>query len=828
MKNTYKWIIELIIEYAIKLFLMILVVFIFNQVMLGNISSGLSSYIREYIEVDELKFHKAYQFFNYLGDLLRFDLGTDPSNNAVTSFYITPGLINSSLLFFPSIIFSVLISYWFGKSYYLGKRTFVSNIIKTLSVFISSIPIYWLAFIFFLLIIVSSDLVKDFWLFAIPLLVVSALFFIFWILRNNHKNGARFRNKAINIGFNFSSGFLVYWIIAILFLILGAGKPITQLPIRFILPVVFIVILAGYLIHNRKGKTPLWFLKRVIISSVIFTLFYALLLLYIPETGFNIGGSHSWYTYDKNFVIVIIDRIWHLILPWIPMVTLFTVVLSQAIQSKIRQLEDADFIKMAQAKGLPKNVIFKKHLSSPVWAELLSTLSSYLPFFITYLVVVELVFMYNGLGHYCITRSYPVQNAAILFLGMFVIVVQFLNNFLMKILIPYIRREQGINIKPASNYWFLLFILAFVLFSVVQNAFINSPIITIDNFNLAIRLIVIFFIIACSFIWLYIKRKKQLISFKPIDKNIFAKKDINIIKVDNHTNKLSKIREQVMTISKKKALLKVIIGLSIVLIIIALSFIFQTNINDALFISRETISGYWNPTFNYPMGVINTLGVKLDYLELILVAGRYLLVPIISAIIGLIIGTLLGVVSGLWKSFWDKILTRFFEFVEMFPSVLLLIIMLTFFNRNIFGFTFTLISIGSARVYRIVREEVIILRQQEFIVAVKLLGSNFWNILRKHIIPNIRNLFISSVFYLIADFILLDATLIYITGYEFPSFLSNIIPIQGWGFLISSSINLFVRGYILIGLFPGIFLIGTIAIFRWIGDNASILVDKNK
>jgi hypothetical protein len=110
---------------------------------------------------------------------------------------------------------------------------------------------------------VSSDLVKDFWLFAIPLLVVSALFFIFWILRNNHKNGARFRNKAINIGFNFSSGFLVYWIIAILFLILGAGKPITQLPIRFILPVVFIVILAGYLIHNRKENTLMVFEKEL-------------------------------------------------------------------------------------------------------------------------------------------------------------------------------------------------------------------------------------------------------------------------------------------------------------------------------------------------------------------------------------------------------------------------------------------------------------------------------------------------------------------------------------------------------------------------------------
>ncbi len=826
-KSSYRWIVDLVIEYAVKLFLLILIVFVFNQVMLGNITTGKSQRIKEYIEVKDLRYHKAYQFFNYLGKLLTLDLGRDPTNNAVAGFYIKPGIINSSLLFFPSIIFSILIAYWIGKTTYLGKHKIVNSALKGLSYLISSIPIYWVAFIFFLLIIVAPSLLRNYVLIFVPLGILAVLFVGLFLLKKLRKTG----NKAGNLierGFTLITVALLYWIIYIFFLIITAGDEVSHIALRLFPPIVFVIFLTIYIVSSiRANQSRQKLIVKSIIAVIVFIVLYFFIPVFTPETGFNIGGTESWQVYNADLLTKAIDRVWHLILPWIPMFTLFIVVLSESVQNKLQQLNKADYINTARSKGFSRKYIFKKHLSAPIWAEIFSTLASYLPFFITYMVVVELVFYYQGLGYYAINKTYPVQNASILFLGIFVIVVQFLNSLIMKILIPYLRREQQVNIKSKSNYSILIFLLIVCLISIIHHTLIDRGFQSIDVFNPIYRIILIVVIVGGLALWLFFKRKRRLHHQPNLTHSIIKGKNVEETQVKEAIATLPAYKRQKLTQDKKTALIKVIAGICVVLLLIVIGFAFSIDTTNVRLITRTNVFEYDSPNGEHLMGQLNVLGEKIDYLRLILVASRYLLIPIISAILGLIVGTVLGVASGLWSSTWDRMLKRVFEFIEMIPSVLLLVIVLAFFNKTIFGFMFTLILIGSARIYRIVREEVILLRQEEFIVAVKLIGSNFWNILRRHIFPNIRSLFTANIFTLIADFILLDATLIYITRYTLPENLIDVIPFQGWGLLITSSIDLFVRGDVLTGIFPGIFLVFTIFVFRWVGNNATILLKRS-
>lgn len=820
-KQSYRWIVDLVIEYAVKLFLLILIVFIFNQIMLGNISMGKSHRIKEYIEVKDLRYHKAFQFFNYLGKLITLDLGKDPTNNAVAGFYIKPGIINSSLLFFPSIIFSILIAYWIGKSTYLGKGKLVKSVLKGLSYLISSIPIYWIAFIFFLLIIIAPRLLENSLMIFLPLGVMILLFIALFLIRRNYIKYTKFK-KIVDNAFTVVTISLLYWVIYIFFLIITAGEDARHISLKLFPPLCFVVLLVIYVVTSLRKKQNI---KTIIVKSFIAVVIFLVLFFFIPQftpdTGFNIGGTKSWQVYDANLLTKAIDRVWHLILPWIPMLTLFIVVLSESVQSKLEQLSKADFVNTAKSKGFSKKYIFKKHLSAPIWAEIFSTLASYLPFFITYMVVVEIVFYYQGLGYYAISKTYPVQNASILFLGVFVIIVQFLNSFIMKLLIPYLRREQQINIKSKSNYSVIIFVVIVCMLSVMHH--IVSGVDFELNLVLSplLRILLMAFIAVGGFICIFIAGKRDLAKYSEQFTN-----SLNIQKSSRTVPTIPKYKKPQLTKEKKQALIKLSIGIGIVFVIIIMGFVFSINEHNVKLLSRTNVFGYHPPTKDHLMGQLDILGNEIDYLKMVFVASRYLLIPILSAILGLITGTVLGVVSGLWASVWDRLLKRIFEFIEMIPSVLLLVIVLAFFNHSIFGFVFTLVLIGSARIYRMVREEVILLRQEDFIVAVKLLGSRFWNIFLRHIFPNIKNLFTANIFILIADFLLLDATLIYISRYTLPEGLSQIIPFQGWGLLITSSIDLFVRGDVLTGIFPGAFLVFTIFIFRWVGKNATILIKR--
>jgi len=137
---------------------------------------------------------------------------------------------------------------------------------------------------------------------------------------------------------------------------------------------------------------------------------------------------------------------------------------------------------------------------------------------------------------------------------------------------------------------------------------------------------------------------------------------------------------------------------------------------------------------DYPLGN-DQLG--RDMLSRLLVGSRVTLLVAASAVIlGGIGGVLLGLISGYFGGWPDRIIMRLADIQLAFPLMLLALIIVAVMGPNIRNLIFVLALTSWVRYARIVRGEVLSLREREFVVSAKAVGAKAWRILLKHILPN--------------------------------------------------------------------------------------------
>lgn len=115
-----------------------------------------------------------------------------------------------------------------------------------------------------------------------------------------------------------------------------------------------------------------------------------------------------------------------------------------------------------------------------------------------------------------------------------------------------------------------------------------------------------------------------------------------------------------------------------------------------------------------------------------------LLVPTLSIFLGVLIGAISGLVGG--KT--DMFLMRVVEIVDNFPDILVFILLQVAFGKGIFSLVFALSAFAWASFARIVRGEVLRLREIEFVQASRLLGAPVLRLVRTHIGPNLLGIII--------------------------------------------------------------------------------------
>lgn len=187
-----------------------------------------------------------------------------------------------------------------------------------------------------------------------------------------------------------------------------------------------------------------------------------------------------------------------------------------------------------------------------------------------------------------------------------------------------------------------------------------------------------------------------------------------------------------------------------------------------------------------------------------------LLLGIFATLIPFAAGSILGLLSGYYGGILDNTLMRIIDILMAFPFTILVIAIMTILGQGIINVYIALWIVGWISYAKLVRGEVLVLKNSEYIQAATVAGFSDMRILLRHLLPNV----ISSALVFAAS----DVVLNILTGASM-SFIGLGIqpPAPEWGAILNEG-----RGYISIAwwitFFPGLFMAVTGIGFSLIGD----------
>jgi peptide/nickel transport system permease protein len=234
------------------------------------------------------------------------------------------------------------------------------------------------------------------------------------------------------------------------------------------------------------------------------------------------------------------------------------------------------------------------------------------------------------------------------------------------------------------------------------------------------------------------------------------------------------------------------------------------------------------PSLEHPFG---TDDLGRDMLARCLYGGRIsLAVGFAAMFIAMLVGTSVGLLAGYIRGL-DNILMRFTDMMLTLPQVPLLLVATSLYRdplRQAFGlemgaFIMVVVVIGILGwmpTARIVRGQVLSLKQKEFVEAAIGIGVRRSSIMGRHILPNVFGVIIVSATLAIAAAILTESTLSFL-GVGFPP------DVPTWGSLLFSGRN-YMTQFPWLVIFPGLLISLTILAINFIGDGLRDALDPRQ
>lgn len=200
------------------------------------------------------------------------------------------------------------------------------------------------------------------------------------------------------------------------------------------------------------------------------------------------------------------------------------------------------------------------------------------------------------------------------------------------------------------------------------------------------------------------------------------------------------------------------------------------------------------------------------------IGGRIsMMVGVLGALVAVVIGTVYGATSGFIGGKIDRLMMRFLEILYSIPFMFLVIVLVTFFGRHIVLIFVAIGAIAWLDMARIVRGQTLSLRNKEFIEAAHVCGVSNWNIIRRHIIPNVLGIVAVYSTLLVPSMILTES---------FLSFLGLGVqePMTSWGALLQEGAQTMEVAIWQLA-FPAVFMVITLFCFNYIGDGLRDALD---
>jgi peptide/nickel transport system permease protein len=208
-----------------------------------------------------------------------------------------------------------------------------------------------------------------------------------------------------------------------------------------------------------------------------------------------------------------------------------------------------------------------------------------------------------------------------------------------------------------------------------------------------------------------------------------------------------------------------------------------------------------------------------DVLSRVMYGARVSLsIGFIAVGISVTIGTLLGAISGYFGRWVDMVIMRLVDMMISFPQLVLLITIVAVFQRpSIFLIVAVLGLTQWPNTTRIVRGEVLSLREREFIQAARALGFSNARIILFHLIPNVLAPVIVAATLGIGNTIIVEAGLSFLGLGVQP-------PTPSWGTMVSDGRNYMLEGWWL-SAFSGLAIVVTVLCFNLVGDGLRDALD---
>lgn len=194
-----------------------------------------------------------------------------------------------------------------------------------------------------------------------------------------------------------------------------------------------------------------------------------------------------------------------------------------------------------------------------------------------------------------------------------------------------------------------------------------------------------------------------------------------------------------------------------------------------------------------------------------------LLIALVATCINVIIGVLYGGISGYFGGRVDMIMMRGVEIIYTIPDLLWVIMLMVVMGSGLNTIIIAIAITGWGSMARLVRGQVLQLKQSEYVMASKTLGAGFGRIIFKHLIPNCMGPIIIDLTFSIPSAIFTEASLSYL-GMGIP------VPLASWGTLANDGANmLLLYPYQL--FFPALLISLTMLGFNLLGDGLRDALD---